>query len=47
LSPVLPKGKYTLTVTVMEERSNWSDKRGTGYGSKGYFVTLDKVVINE
>jgi len=47
LSPVLPKGKYTLTVTAMRERSNWSDKRRNDYGSTGYFFSLDKVIIKE
>ena len=45
LSPVLPKGDYTFTVSVLGERSNWSDKRKTNYGSTGYFVGLDKVII--
>lgn len=47
LSPVLPKGKYTLTVSVMGERPNWSDKRKNKYGSTGYTVALDKVVIEK
>ncbi|MCU7550643.1 family 43 glycosylhydrolase [Chitinophagaceae bacterium LB-8] len=47
LSPVLAKDNYTLTVTVMGERGNWSDKRKSDYGSTGYFVSLDKIVINE
>ncbi|AKQ47637.1 glycosyl hydrolase family 43 [Rufibacter radiotolerans] len=46
-SPVLPKETYTLTVTVMGERGNWSDKRKSNYGSTGYFVSLDKLVIKE
>jgi hypothetical protein len=47
LSPVLVKGSYILTVTVMGERSKWSDKRKNLYGSKGNFVSLDKVVVSE
>jgi hypothetical protein len=47
LSPVLQKDKYTLTVIVMGERGNWSDKRKNNYGSTGYFVSLEKVVISE
>lgn len=47
LSPVLEKDTYTLTVSVLGERSNWSDKRRSDYGSTGYFVSLDKFVINE
>ncbi|WP_228098799.1 family 43 glycosylhydrolase [Pedobacter sp. MC2016-24] len=45
ISPELPKGKYTLTISVLRERPNWSDKRKTTYGSTGYFIALDKVVI--
>lgn len=47
LSPVLPKGNYILNVTVMGERCNWSDKRKSDYGSTGYFISLDKVIIND
>jgi len=47
LSPVLAKAKYTLVVSVMGEKSNWSDKRKNLYGSTGYFVSLDKIVITE
>ena len=46
-SPVLPKGTYTLTVQVMGERGNWSDKKKTTYGSTGYFISLDKVLVKE
>ena len=47
LSPVLPKGRYTLTVSVMAARSTWSDKRKTFYGSTGDVVSLDKIVVKE
>lgn len=47
ISPRLPKDRYTLTATVMEERPNWSDKRRNVYGSTGYFLTLDKILINK
>lgn len=47
MSPVLPVDSYTLTVTVMEERGNWSDKRKANYGSTGYVVSLDKIIVNE
>lgn len=47
LSPVLPKDNYTLSVSVMRERPSWSDKRRSDYGSTGYFVSLDKIVVNE
>ncbi len=45
LSPALPKNDYTLVVTVMGERGNWSDKRKNLYGSTGYFVSIDKVLV--
>jgi hypothetical protein len=44
-SPLLKKDDYKLTVYVTGERSNWSDKRKTNYGSTGYFVSLDKIII--
>ncbi|MNR63875.1 hypothetical protein D3C85_1863290 [compost metagenome] len=44
-SPILKKGDYKLTVYVTGERSNWSDKRKTDYGSTGYYVSLDKMII--
>jgi len=44
LSPVLPKGRYTLTVTVLGEHGTWSDKRKSNYGSTDNFVALDKIV---
>lgn len=47
LSPRLSKDDYTLTVTVMGERGNWSDKRKRLYGSTGYMVSLNKIVIDQ
>ena len=47
LSPKFKKDNYTLTVTVMGEHGNWSDKRKNIYGSTGNFVSLDKIVVNE
>lgn len=47
LSPILPKGNYTLIVSVLAERSTWSDKRKTFYGSTGTVISLDKVVVSE
>lgn len=44
-SPLLKKGDYKLTVYVTGERSNWSDKRKSNYGSTGNFVSLDKITI--
>lgn len=47
LSPLLPKGEYTLTVSVLAERPNWSDKRKNVYGSTGYFIAFDRLIIRE
>lgn len=46
-SPLLKKDDYKLTVYVTGERSNWSDKKKTIYGSTGNFVSLDKVIIKK
>ncbi len=45
-SPILKKDDYKLTIYVTGERSNWSDKRKSNYGSTGNFVSLDKIIIN-
>jgi len=45
ITPVLPKGNYTLTVMVTGEHCNWSDKRKNQYGSTGNVVSLDKISI--
>ena len=45
ISPVMSKGRYTLTVTVVGEHGNWTDKRKNLFGSKGNFVSLDKLVV--
>jgi hypothetical protein len=47
LSPLLPNDHYLFTVTVMGEKGNWSDKRKNLYGSTGYVISLDKIVIDE
>jgi hypothetical protein len=44
-SPILKKGDYKLTVYATGERSNWSDKKKSNYGSTGNFVSLDKIRI--
>ncbi|SHG13887.1 Glycosyl hydrolases family 43 [Flavobacterium fluvii] len=44
-SPLLKKGDYKLTVYVTGERSKWSDKRKSDYGSTGNFISLDKIII--
>ncbi|MBD1424715.1 family 43 glycosylhydrolase [Sphingobacterium arenae] len=45
VSPALPKDTYTVVVTVMGERGNWSDKRRSNYGSAGYAVALKSICI--
>jgi len=45
-TPNLKRDHYTLTVTVMQERGNWSDKRKSLYGSTGYKISLEKLVVN-
>ena len=45
LTPALPPDNYTLTVTVTGERGNWSDKQRSDYGSTGYFVAVEEIVV--
>ena len=47
LSSVLKKDTYTVTVTVLGERWWWKEKSGRLSGSKGNFVSIDKVVVLE
>lgn len=47
LSPVLLKDNYKVTVTVLAENWWWVEKSGRRSGSKGYFVSVDKFVINK
>jgi hypothetical protein len=46
LSPLMPKGKYTLSVTISGEHGNWTDKSKRIYGSTGNYFSLDKVLVN-
>jgi hypothetical protein len=46
-SPVLARGDYILTVTVLGEITEWSDKRGERFGSVGTRVTVDRAVVLE
>lgn len=46
LSPVLPAGKYRMTVTVEGMHPVWSDKKKTIFGSTGNYVRLDRVVLS-
>lgn len=47
LSPVLKKDTYTVAVTVLGERWWWKEKSGRLSGSKGNFVSIDRVVAGE
>ena len=44
-SPVLARGDYVLKVTVLDEVTEWSDKRGERFGSVGTRVTVDRAVV--
>lgn len=46
LSPVLPQDSYTLTVTVLGENWYWTEKSGRRTGSKGFYVSVDKLLVN-
>ncbi|SES23965.1 family 43 glycosylhydrolase [Pedobacter rhizosphaerae] len=45
ITPLLKKGKYTLSVMITGEKSNWSDKRKNLYGSTGTSFSFDKLII--
>ncbi|MBK6935957.1 MAG: family 43 glycosylhydrolase [Chitinophagaceae bacterium] len=45
LSPVLKKDTYTVTVTVLGERWWWKEKSGRLSGSKGNFVSVERVLV--
>lgn len=47
LSPVFKKDTYTVTVTVLGERWWWKEKSGRLSGSKGDFVSVEKIVVTE
>lgn len=47
LSPILDKGRYALTVTVVGEHGNWYKKDGTKFGSSGNFISVDKILIKK
>jgi hypothetical protein len=47
LSPYLVKNTYTLSVTVIGERWYWVEKSGRRSGSKGDFISIDKIIVNE
>ncbi|GAB2806211.1 glycoside hydrolase family protein [Ferruginibacter profundus] len=47
LSPVFKKDTYSITVTVTGEKWWWKEKSGRLSGSKGNFVSVEKIVVNE
>jgi hypothetical protein len=47
LSPLMKKDNYTVTVSVMGEHGNWSDKKKNVYGSTGNYISLEKFIVNE
>ena len=46
LSPVLKKGKYTLSIEVMGQHGVWSNKAKDIFGSTDDFVIIEDVYIN-
>lgn len=47
LTPMQPRDNYVLTVEVLAERPNWTDKTKTLYGSTGNSVCFEKAVITK
>lgn len=45
LSPVLPKGSYSLTIRIMGEHWYWITKSGKQWGSQGQAVSVDKFIV--
>ena len=43
ISPLLPRGRYTLTVRVSDMKPNWTDKKRIIYGSRGHSVKLTAI----
>ncbi|MDE6654345.1 MAG: glycosyl hydrolase family 43, partial [Muribaculaceae bacterium] len=43
ISPTLKEGNYTMEIKVSDMKPNWSDKRHTVYGSKGYHVEVTEI----
>lgn len=45
VSPTLPRGRYTLTVAVNGDHTEFYNKRGTRYGSDDWWVRLTEIKI--
>jgi hypothetical protein len=46
-SPVLPRGTYTMTVSVLGEGWYWLNKKRERSGSQGVAVSFDKVLVRD
>lgn len=47
LSPVLPEDRYIMTVTVLAEHWYWVEKSGRRSGSKGNWVSIDRIIVGK
>ncbi len=45
LSPVLPKGEYTIEIEVAGQQPVWYDKSKNRFGSDDYFVTIKDILV--
>jgi hypothetical protein len=45
LSPFLKFGKYTLSIEVLGEHPDWSDKKFSNYGSTDNYVVIEDVFV--
>lgn len=45
VSPLLPRGRYTLVVECAGEHPHWSNKRGDYFGSREDWVTVEEVRV--
>lgn len=47
ITPQLPRDTYTLTLTVMGTHWYWVNKKGDSSGSKGNYVSIDRVSVTD
>ncbi len=45
LSPLVDKGEYNLSISVLGEHWYWTEKTGKEWGSSGVFISIDKLII--
>lgn len=43
ITPELPDGSYTMTISVSPMKPNWSDKKRNVYGSKGHQISITSI----